>query len=710
MYLKTNKIINYIRDFNNPNFYQRTFLISFCLFLCLCIIYREQFFNGFTLLFGERYDCVIQVAILEHWFKFFSGDASWTEMGYYFPHPLTIANSDALFLNGLVYAPFRLVGLDPFISGELSSFVIKSVGFVGLYLLCRKVFSFTFYWALLASVLFTLSNGMTAHNYRVGLSTVAFSPVMAILLWSMFKAFLDCNMLRFRYTGLCTGLFYGAWCLTNFYMAWFFTYFIAVFTVVVLVNGSRFDIQTIKDRLMSHYGSVIFVIGSVLIALLPFAYAFLSKAQEVGTRRYEDALYYTVPLEGILQVGNYNLIFGKLYNFILKYISPTYLPRDEYYNTGFSIVLFLLFLIGCVKILKNSRLLKSQNIILSVVITTLITWVSILNISGHSAWFFIFHIMPGANALRVVSAYQVFLALPVVIIALKYLSTCRLGLSSILIVCSLLIVEEINRTILELNPQVELNRISIPHLPPKDCRVFYVSGWSGQEGLGRFGDMYAHNVTAILLAQFIEIPTINGIASFNQADWNFDHPNKSDYDERIFVYSKKHGITNLCKLDLNSKKWTSVSERDIKSASLQIPFYKKDWPVGLIELQGLYLFEPWGTWSSGDVVTFEFGEPLPENFNVHLTALAFGPNVGKEFVALLGEKSVKFTLSSTAEKKVLEFANPKRLKLLKILVPSPASPYSIGMGGDGRNLGIGFVELSIQPVLHEFDTSLDIRN
>jgi hypothetical protein len=49
--------------------------------------------------------------------------------------------------------------------------VIKSTGFVGAYLLCRKAFSFSFYWAMLAAILFTLSNGMTVHSFRLQLAT-----------------------------------------------------------------------------------------------------------------------------------------------------------------------------------------------------------------------------------------------------------------------------------------------------------------------------------------------------------------------------------------------------------------------------------------------------------------------------------------------------------------------------------------------------------
>ncbi|MEI6544099.1 MAG: glycosyltransferase family 39 protein [Methylococcales bacterium] len=135
------------------------------------------------------------------------------------------------------------------------------------------------------------------------------------------------------------------------------------------------------------------------------------------------------------------------------------------------------------------------------------------------------------------------------------------------------------------------------------------------------------------------------------------------------------------------------------SSSSIIDFKKSAWPGVISRTHGLSSSESWGTWSSSDVVTFEFNEPLPEKFNVLLTAYAFGPNVGKEFLAVVGDRVVKFTLGAPDEKKILEFDNPKRLKLLKIIVPSPISPKDIGMNDDKRTLGIGFIELRIERLL-----------
>jgi hypothetical protein len=123
-----------------------------------------------------------------------------------------------------------------------------------------------------------------------------------------------------------------------------------------------------------------------------------------------------------------------------------------------------------------------------------------------------------------------------------------------------------------------------------------------------------------------------------------------------------------------------------------------DWSGVVSTARGLSDAEPWGTWSEGSATYLEFSAPLPEKFAVHLVARAFGPNVGKEFVARVGDSAAKFTLGASDEERVLEFSNPTRSRTIEIDVPAPASPKSLGANSDERTLGIGFVELRIAPV------------
>jgi phosphoglycerol transferase len=129
-----------------------------------------------------------------------------------------------------------------------------------------------------------------------------------------------------------------------------------------------------------------------------------------------------------------------------------------------------------------------------------------------------------------------------------------------------------------------------------------------------------------------------------------------------------------------------------------VDFKKSAWHGFISRTQGLSEPEAWGAWSLGDAVTLEFSKPLPEKFTVHLVAYAFGPNVGKEFVAHVGDRAIRFTLGASSEERVLKFNNPKRSRTITIDIPSPASPKELGLSSDERSVGIGFTKLSIAPL------------
>lgn len=684
-----------------PGHKQRLFLLCAFLALCIGLLARYQLLNGFSILPGDRYDVVISTTILEHWYHVFTGQANWSDVYYFYPYTRTIAQTDAYFLIGIAYFPFRLVGLDPFVAAELANFAVRAVGFFGLYLLVRRAFSFPFYWALLAAGLFTLSNGLAAHSSRVQLVSVAFAPVMCLLLWNAIKDFLDGQKRGFLRNGLAAGVLYGAWCLTCFYMAWFFTYFFTAVVVVMLVRAGPAGRGQLWKKLRTQFGALLLVLAGTGVAIAPFIYAFLPKSREVGVRTYDSVLGNTIPWQDILQVGTDNLMFGRLYNTLLGVVSPAYTPVGEYATTGFAPILFILFVAGCFQLRRASG--REKLVLASIALATLVTWFLALRLGGRSGWFVVYTFFPGAKALNVVAAYQLFLALPVVVIAVRYLSTQRMGAFIALLLAGLLVTEELTKPYLNLDRQAEIARVALPQAPPAACKVFYVSGWEGQETLGGFpqsvNDAYAHNVSAMMIAQAVRIPTLNGVASFSPKDWNFGAPNRPDYEDRVLAYAYRHGVQDLCRLDLNSKQWRMVGADAIaKAPDMYHPYYKKtEWPGFIRAEQGLSFVEPWGVWSQDATITFTFSAPLPPKFELHLLAHAFGTNVGKEFVVRAGGEERRFTLGSGNEARVIELSNPQGGSELVIQVPSPVSPKEMGMSQDARRLGIGIAEMRIVP-------------
>lgn len=681
-------------------------VLLLCLVLCACLLVlnRHQLLSHFTVLAGDRFDVVISTTILEHWFKVFTGQAQWTEVGYFYPYTRTIAQTDAYFLLGLAYTPFRLMGLDPFMAAELGNMLIKSIGVFGTYLLCRRVFAIPVYWALLAAAMFTLSNGVTAHASRIQLTTVTLAPVVALLIWHAFHAVHHNHPARFLRNGVAAGVLFGAWCLSCFYMAWFFAFFTTVLLVVVAVRTGADTLRRFGRHLAGMPAQLAAVLVATALAMLPFVWAFLPKSKEVGVRAFASVAGNTVPIEGILQVGRKNLLFGELYNKVLAVIAPAYKPVGEYYDTGFSIVLFGVFIVGCVYLLGKARKAGRDQLLVSIALATLITWLLSLNVGGHTGWYLVYTFFPGAKALNVVAAYQMMLALPVILIAVSYLAQRRLAPLVAVVVAAVLLAGELNTPYLNMNRPRELARLGQPPQPPQACKSFYTSGWSGEAGFDGFPEViygaYAHNVSAMLVAQMVNLPTLNGTASFTPPDWNFGNPWMADYDTRMIAYALNHQVGGLCKYDLNSRKWQVLNrfmqvEGGAGGYTSTIDFSKAVWNGVLAT--GLSFAEPWGTWSAAKNVTFEFAASLPDQVDVHLTGHALGPNVDQPVAVTIGGQTRSVQFGAADSEQIARFSGVGSARSIAITVPQPTSPKSLGWGTDERMLGLGFKELRLVP-------------
>ncbi|WP_202323302.1 DUF7024 domain-containing protein [Mesorhizobium sp. 113-3-9] len=144
------------------------------------------------------------------------------------------------------------------------------------------------------------------------------------------------------------------------------------------------------------------------------------------------------------------------------------------------------------------------------------------------------------------------------------------------------------------------------------------------------------------------------------------------------------------KLDLNGFSIFRLAGSD------RIDFTRRSWPEILTRAQGLSFIEAWGRWSDGPMVTLEFVKPLPKKFVLHLTANAFGPNVGRPISVHTGSQSATFVLSRSAQEIAIPFENSEASTSISISIPNPISPKELGLNQDRRKLGIAFRQMSVE--------------
>jgi hypothetical protein len=270
-----------------------------------------------------------------------------------------------------------------------------------------------------------------------------------------------------------------------------------------------------------------------------------------------------------MQVGSNNLFNYPVFQRFIGIISPNYMPdlNWEYHNMGFTLIVSILFILALVKFLSNFRTLKN-NSVYQLGVTSFIFMVLIINVFGKSLWLYVYNYFPGGKALGVISASLIFLAFPIYIVIVYFISTTINKKLILIPIITLLIIGEINSPPLKLDrrKEIEMNFTVAP--PQITCNSFYVTGWKNQEtnpGYWEwFNNQYAHNVSAMLLSQKLHIPTLNGMASFIPKNYYLVgpngtafSPNSAEYYARISKYISAQYLKNVCLLDLNSKKWAS---------------------------------------------------------------------------------------------------------------------------------------------------------
>ncbi|MNT42903.1 phosphoglycerol transferase I [compost metagenome] len=122
-------------------------------------------------------------------------------------------------------------------------------------------------------------------------------------------------------------------------------------------------------------------------------------------------------------------------------------------------------------------------------------------------------------------------------------------------------------------------------------------------------------------------------------------------------------------------------------------------PEEVKQFSGISRPESWGRWSNaqlGDEVKIEYAEPLPEKFDLVITAKAFGPNANKPIPVRIGDTEQMLTLGNDVTTTTLHFDNPSRSRTVVIVPPEPQSTNEGNiLGHSPRKLGIGMVEMKV---------------
>jgi len=523
---------------------------------CLAVFFRGQLGDGFTLLLGDRHDGVIALAILEHWWNVLRGASAWDRTLYFHPVPATLGYNDGYLVFGLLHAGWRAMGVDPFLAGELVNAALRALGFAAMLALLRRAFGLGFGWALLGACLFTLSNNLYIRGSHMQLFSIGMIPLLALLAQGALVALWHGRRGALLGWGAGFCLWFAACLLTGFYMAYFAAFLgAALLPCWLLVAGGEAR-RRLWQAARAQWPALAALGALAVVVNLPFLALYLPKAAETGMHPWAEVTQ--ASLLDVIHVGERNWAWGWLIALLNGWLRPGF-PFWSERMTGFPLLLLAGFAGACLWLARGGPAEPLQRAWLrALALATLATWALTLKFGEHTLWHLAYAYLPGAKATRVIARYQIFLGVPVIALAMTFLASRAWPRWAIAGLAALLLFEQGNAYAPRfLDRPLELGRLRAVPPPPAGCQAFWVSAARTESRFGEaVANPYNHNSEAMLVAEVLGLPTINGISTFNPPRWPDGNAGDADYAAAVRAYAKAWGVTGLCALDLRSFTWS----------------------------------------------------------------------------------------------------------------------------------------------------------
>jgi hypothetical protein len=544
--------------------------------MCVSIafFFRHAWLGGFTLMYGDSYDGLIEISILQHWYNVAAHAATWNITDYFYPHGDTLGYNDTYVVPGVFFALARAVGADPFIAAFVSHVAMRAIGFLGMYALLRRGLAIRWPLAVGGAAIFTTANVSLLHIYHAQLLSVGLIPWLTLFAIGTFEALHRGDGAALRRNGVAFALLFGAITLNAFYGAWFFALFLACFAVIAWFLAPREQRGALTANIRRHVGSLGLIAAVGIVALTPFLLVYLPKLAEGARHSWRSGAYLYLPdLSTLFNVGEGNLVWGP----VLRSLAPpgVGLPGGED-RMGYPLGLLIALVLAVSWAAKDRR---TRWLTLALALTLALILAAMLRWPGDvSAWFYVYQIMPGADAVRVVDRFLLFALVPLLMIVMTFLDRHPRAPWVTASILGLLLVDEVQtRPPLSLDRADQRAMIAAVGPPPSACHSFFViaartghgqaearritRAWGGGQTSGEeLMNMYRHNVDAMLIAGYYHVPTINGFSSFNPPDWAFADPRAANYSARVERYAARHKLRHLCGLDRRRQPiWFPVS-------------------------------------------------------------------------------------------------------------------------------------------------------
>lgn len=538
------------------------------------IFFRHHLTAPLARVFGDIGDARINIALLEHWFRTLKGQAAWRDPIFFHPTLGALGYTDAYALFVLPYAGLRSLGVEPALAFEGAIFAIKLVGYVSFFALLRRYVVRNEYLAIFGALLFTIWNSYYYQMLHIQFVAYCFAPLLMI--W-MLKA---CETPGEASHPLIYAVLSGALFAMLFFSAFYVAYFLAVALMLlaaalaVMVLTGAVEDASFSGLTRSLTKPIVVFVAAFLVCIVPFLLTYLPKLAETGGQGIAPVRAYALLWPEIVNVTSENWLWGgRLIAWMRSLGVPPPADYERFMGIGpLTLIAIVAAGMGLAVARIGLRLDLREALLLSALLAGVATTLLSLRFGRFAGWELLFHVLPGANAVRVPSRLLLLapiLGIPILIYMMERLTIWgaeltgalhrRMVLGVLIVSASLLAVEQINTANLaQISRRAEriLTRVVPP--PPASCRYFFVAKELPRDKIHPlYDDFYNAQIDAMLVAMRTGLPTINGVSTWLPPGWALQDVESPQYLSNVaaWIESRRLAPQDACGLDLAAGRW-----------------------------------------------------------------------------------------------------------------------------------------------------------
>lgn len=528
--------------------------------------FAELVTSRFDHIAGNFGDARLAIYLHEHWYNVYRGTEAWLSPPFFYPTKHVLAYSDTYFLQSLPYSLLRLAGLDPYLSFEGTLMLFSWIGYgstVGL--LCQLGLRRGF--AILGAVLFAFSNLLhiwilAPQNYTIMLVPLVLLGVAKAAAYGPPRQ--TRTVLLLSAAGIaCSSILFS-----TFYTGWFFGFFGLMVGALAIATHRELRSRCIV-LMRDHWSLILPALLTSSLALLPFIITYGPAILSNQGRPFSQVAANAQPLAAIVNVHTGNLVWGHLLGRI----------DTDYGNLGLAYGLppglLCAFAVVVALMLARRRVFPWERgdirfaLVSRSAAAVLLAWALLYKTTHVWLWYTVWHRVPGASAIRVMQRFQYQLSLAVVVAVVAALSAAwdaasrhatvgrplRRGMALVAIgmASAFLLLEQVNLVAThQISRREEQARLGVVPAPPSRCESFFIQ----QAAVPRINGL-ALQIDAMLIAQRVAVPTINGYSGFNPPGWNLGNPSAPEYLDNIESWASANHLRQPCALQIFGK-WTAA--------------------------------------------------------------------------------------------------------------------------------------------------------